>query len=401
MTSRQDAMTPLRADYTLLLVRLGEVWLKGRNRGEFLGRLRRNLRASLEAAVPGARLRGRYARLFVELPDPSLAPAAVTVCADTPGLTSVSPVRRVESDEAAIVAEALALARAEWAGATGSFRVAARRSDKSFPLTSPEINRRVGGPLGRELGLTVNLKAADRELGVEVGEDGTLLWVHTFPAVGGLPVGSTGRVLLLLSGGIDSPVAGYLAQKRGCALDAVYFHSPPFISEASREKVEALARRLAPRQGGLRLHVVPFTDIQTAIRQRCEPRHTVLLYRRFMYRIAAALAGRIGADALCTGENLGQVASQTLENLALVDRLTDRLTLRPLLTHDKQETVEIARRIGTYELSIQPFDDCCTLFVPKHPTLRAPARVLEAQETRLDVDHLVRSALARTEVVDL
>ncbi len=387
-------MTPPRADYTMLLIRIGEVWLKGRNRGEFLDKLRRNLRASLAAAVPGAKLQGHYARYFAVLPSPEGLEAALAVVADTPGVSSVSPVRRVPSDLETITTEARRLAAVELAGATGTFAADARRSLKSFPLTSPALNAHVGGAVAGDLGLRVDLKRPNHRLGIEVAEEGTYLWVRTLPAVGGLPVGTTGRVLLLLSGGIDSPVAGYLAQKRGCALDAVYFHSPPFIGEASREKVEDLARTLAPRQGGLLLHVVPFTAVQTEIRKRCDPRLTVLLYRRFMYRIAGALAAQLGSAALCTGENLGQVASQTLENLTLVDNLTGLLTMRPLLTYDKLETIAIARRIGTFELSIRPFDDCCTLFVPKHPAIRAPVRALEHEEAKLDVDHLVRAALA-------
>lgn len=387
----------LNAEYTRLLVRIGEVWLKGRNRGTFLDRLRRNLQASLEAALPGTKLVGHYARYFVELRDPAEAERALTLCADTPGVSSVSPVRIVRADLETLRAEAFALARAELAGATGTFAVNARRSDKSFPLTSPEIDREIGGPLAADLGLQVKLRQPDHRLGIEVARDGALLYVHTVRAVGGLPVGTAGKVLLMLSGGIDSPVAGYLAQKRGCALEAVYFHSPPFIGPESREKVVALARKLAPRQGGLTLHVVPFTACQTAIRKRCDERHTVVLYRRLMYRIAAALADQRNAVALCTGESLGQVASQTLENLSLVDRLTGRLTLRPLVTYDKLETIAIARRIDTFELSIQPFEDCCTLFVPRNPSIRAPRAVIEAEEAKLDVAGLVGAALAAIE----
>ncbi|MEZ4471696.1 MAG: hypothetical protein R3F60_13010 [bacterium] len=225
--------------------------------------------------------------------------------------------------------------------------------------------------------------------------------VERFAGAGGLPVGSTGRVLLLLSGGIDSPVAGYLAQKRGCAVEAVYFHSPPYVSEASRDKVIALARRLAPRQGGLTLHIVPFTAVQEAIRDAGGGRLSVLLYRRFMYRIAAALAKRRRLLALCTGESLGQVASQTLENLRLVDQVSDALTLRPLITTDKQDIMELARRLGTYDISVLPHQDCCTLFVPEHPSTRAPLGLLVAHEEKLAVEAQVQAALDRTETVTL
>ncbi len=381
------------------MCRMGELWLKGRNRHTFVDRLRTNLQSSLNAAVEGAVVRKTHGRLFVDLADPQTSARALAVCADTPGLTSVSPVVRVDSDIEAITTAGVELARVEWAGASGSFKADSRRPWKQFPLTTPQIDRAVGGAVAGEMGFSVDLKAPDYTLGIEVDEHGSHVWTHNVRAVGGLPVGCSGRVMLLLSGGIDSPVAGYLAQKRGCAVDAVYFHSPPFISEASRDKVETLARMLAPRQGKLRLHVAHFTEIQKAIRANCEGRLTVLLYRRFMYRIAAELASRRGAQALCTGESVGQVASQTLENLTVVDFVTDLFTLRPVICFDKQEITALARRIGTYETSILPHDDCCTLFVPRNPALRASVRTLEKAERALDVEALVAEALERTEVV--
>ncbi len=388
-----------RAPYDLLMCRLGEVWLKGRNRHTFLDRLRTNLQSTLDAAACGAKVRKTHGRLWVELSNPAMSPRALDVCRDTPGLTSVSPVVRVASEIDAIREAGVALAQTEWAGATGSFKADSRRPWKGFPLPSPEIDRTVGGAVAEALDFSVDLTSPDYRLGVEVDEQASYVWTHTYDSVGGLPVGCSGRVMLLLSGGIDSPVAGYLAQKRGCSLEAVYFHSPPFIGEPSRDKVITLARALAPRQGKLRLHVAHFTEIQKAIRADCEGRLTVLLYRRFMYRIAASLAARRGATALCTGESLGQVASQTLENLTVVDRVTDYLTLRPLLCFDKAEIIALGRRLGTYETSILPHDDCCTLFVPRNPALRASVRTLERAERALDVDALIAEALERTEVV--
>ncbi len=389
-------------EYTLLLARLGEVWLKGRNRRIFLDRLYKNLKLSLNAALEGARVRPQYGRIFIELRDPESLLEALAVCLDTPGLSSVSPVRRVKTDPEIIRAEGIKLAETEWLGAEGSFAVNVRRSYKRFPMTSPELGRFVGDAVGElQPQLTVNLKKPDHKMGIEVGEEESHLWVQHIPAAGGLPIGSAGRISLMLSGGIDSPVAGYLAQKRGCELDAIYFHSPPFIPEDSREKVERLARRLAPRQGGLRLYVVHFTEIQKAIQDHCDHRYTVLLYRRFMYRLAAALGRRRHAKALCTGENLAQVASQTLENLSLVDQLTGMLTLRPLLTFDKQEIIQVAHQMGTYEISILPFDDCCTLFVPSNPITRGKLPQLEEQEARLNIEALVKGALKATEVVQL
>ncbi len=394
-------MDELRHDYPLILCRLGEVWLKGRNRGVFLERLRRNLHASLGARLEGVKVQKTHGRFFVKLADPAQLADALPIILDTPGLSGASPCIRIEGGLEEIQAAALELAQSEWSGLEGSFAVDSRRTWKQFPLPSPEINRVVGGPIQEALGFSVNLKRPDRRLGIEVNEDHHHLWAHTFHGVGGLPIGSAGRVMLLLSGGIDSPVAGYLAQKRGCELDAVYFHSPPFVSEASRDKVETLARSLAPRQSGLRLHVVHFTEIQKAIKEHCDRRMTVLLYRRFMYRIAARLAAQRRCQALATGENLGQVASQTLENLTVVDGLDPILTLRPLITFDKQEIMALARGIDTYDVSILPHDDCCTLFVPRNPTLRGSNRELEAQEERLEVEALIEEAIEATEVVRL
>ena len=384
---------------TLIMCRLGEVWLKGRNRSQFLQRLRSNLKATIDAAGCGGKVRKTHGRLWVALPDASALETALEVCRDTPGFTSVSPVVRVETDLDAITAAGIELAQASWPGASGSFKADSRRVWKQFPVPSPTIDRHVGGAVAGAMGFSVDLKRPDRTLGIEVDEHGSYLWTRVESGVGGLPVGCTGRVMLMLSGGIDSPVAGYLAQKRGCSVDAVYFHSPPFISEASRDKVETLARTLAPRQSGLKLHIAHFTEIQKAIRADCDGRLTVLLYRRFMYRIAAALALGGKSTALCTGENLGQVASQTLENLGVVDGVTPLMTLRPLICFDKREIINIARRIGTYETSILPHDDCCTLFVPRNPALRASVRTLEKAEAALDVDALVAEALERTEVM--
>jgi thiamine biosynthesis protein ThiI len=386
----------------ILLLRLGELWLKGNNRGLFKQRLTRNLRSTLRSVAPGAELIAHHDRYFVRRLNPATLDAAYTACADVPGLARVIKAIPLAADLSAVGAVALELVRQRVGDKRPTFAVRSKRSDKRFPLRSPEINRSVAEAVLGTIELPVDLKRAELVVGVEIAEKEAYVWLDEAQAAGGLPVGTAGKALLLLSGGIDSPVAGWLAQKRGCSLEAIYFHSPPFIGPESRDKVADLGRRLAPRQGGkLNLHVVHFTEIQKAIRKRCEPRHTVLLYRRFMYRIADQLAENLGCQILATGENVGQVASQTLENIAMVDRLPRRWTLRPVITYDKREIMDLARRIGTYEISIQPFDDCCTLFVPKHPTIRTTTRVIEGQEQRLEVDALVEQAIASIEVLAL
>ncbi|MCB9547898.1 MAG: tRNA 4-thiouridine(8) synthase ThiI [Myxococcales bacterium] len=385
----------------LIFCRMGEVWLKGRNRDRFLRRLQANVQASMDAEIPGCVVRMPHARLLVHLPPGASVERAVAICRDTPGISLVSPAVEVAPDADAIEEAAAALVAARWAGQDGSFRVKVHRGDKRFPGTSTELGARIGSRILLTHGWPVDLTRPDRTVYVDLAVGAAFVSVERYAGAGGLPVGSTGRVLLLLSGGIDSPVAGYLAQKRGCDVEAIYFHSAPHVSEASRDKVVALARKLAPRQGGLTLHVVPFTRIQETIRDAGGSRLSVLLYRRFMYRIAAALAARRKLLALCTGESLGQVASQTLENLRLVDMVSDALTLRPLITTDKQDIMDLARRLGTYDISVLPHQDCCTLFVPEHPTTRAPIGLVVAHEAELAVDELVADALARTEVVAL
>ncbi len=387
--------------YNFVLVRPGELWLKGKNRNDFVRRLRRNLASSVEALYPEARVFSPYGRFMVELPPDANAQKVAEICAATPGVSSASPVLRLQNDPELIVQTAVALAQEEWAGETAPFAAKVKRVWKGFPIDSPTLSRQIGEGIIRAMNLPVQLVHPVLELGVEIQDSCTYLFARRIRGVGGLPVGSAGRVMLLLSGGIDSPVAGALAQKRGCELDAVYFHSPPLIGEQSLEKVERLAKILSPCQGGLRLHVVYFTAIQHAIHKLCNERFTVLLYRRFMYRIAAELASNRHCLALCTGENLGQVASQTIENLRLVDRLTPMLTLRPLCTYDKLETIEIARKMGSFEISTLPYDDCCTLFMPKNPATRATEEELAAEEAKLEVEALVSEAIEKMEVIVL
>ncbi len=255
----------------------------------------------------------------------------------------------------------------------------------------------------RELGLPVDVHKPDFAIGIgiEVHEERVLVFCDTRPGPGGLPVGCIGTVNLLLSGGIDSPVAGWLAMKRGCRVIATYFHSFPYTGDATREKVTDLARSLARWQGELTLFVVGFTDAQKALRAADKGPMAVVLYRRAMMRAAAAIARREHAQALVAGENLAQVASQTLENLAVIEEAAMLPVLRPLLTYDKLETVALAQRIGTFELSIQPYEDCCSLFVPSNPTTRARLDQVVAAERALDVDKMAEDLAAGAERVVL
>jgi thiamine biosynthesis protein ThiI len=271
-----------------------------------------------------------------------------------------------------------------------SFAVRCKRSDKRFPLTSEEINRKLGAFVATASGLGVDLETPDVTLHVLVQNDGIYLFHRRFPGPGGLPVGTSGRVLVLLSGGIDSPVAAYMAMKRGTKAHYVHFHSAPYTSDASVGKVERLVEVLIRHQGAARLAVVPFGDCQREIVASCPERMRVLLYRRMMLRTAERIARRWRCEALVTGDSLNQVASQTLENLAAIDRVAHMPVLRPLVCLDKQEIIDIAERAETFELSILPHQDCCSFLQPRHPATRSTAAECEAAEASLDVEGWAR-----------
>ena len=320
------------------------------------------------------------------------------------GLVSFSVARRVSADAELEAIGAAAVEAAEAAIARDrpvSFKVESRRGDKRFPITSLEISRRVGGRVQEATGLRVDVHTPALTIGVEVATGHAFVYAGTRASPGGLPVGASGRALLLLSGGIDSPVAGWLAAKRGLALDAVYFHSPPYVGEKSRDKVLTLGRKLARWQALRSVTVVPFTEVQKRLRDAGPGELAVVLYRRMMMRIADAVADKLDATALVTGENLGQVASQTIDNLGTIEEAARRLVLRPLLTYDKVETTALAQRIGTYETSILPFDDCCSLFVPPHPATRARVADAAKAEAKLDLPAEVAAAVAASERVSI
>lgn len=381
-----------------LLVRYGEIFLKGDNRGFFERKLGEAIRRAVDPLhhVTVERLHGRF---LVTGSREALAHALERVTR-VAGVTSVRVATVCRPDLDDIQSAAVDCVR-EHGVERVTFKVETTRSDKRFPLTSIDVSRQVGAAVVQALGLPVDVHHPELRIGVEIGTQGTFVWTDERRGVGGLPVGTAGRMLLLLSGGIDSPVAGWLLQKRGAELGAVYFHSFPYTGDKTREKVTDLARVLACGQGSFDLHVVHFTDSQKALRAAGPAEIAVVLYRRMMIRIADALADKYRYAALATGENLGQVASQTLENMQCIEQAARRIVLRPLLTYDKTETIALARRVGTYDLSILPYDDCCSLFVPEHPATRARMRVVEAAENRLDIGSLVADCVRKSEVVRL
>lgn len=391
----------------ILLVRLGEITLKGMNRHKFEQQVIRNMKHRLKDLGHFSILQS-HSRIWLE-PDPATSPEGfsdddqvdqvINRIKDVFGVVSISPVWRFSGGIEAIETTAVDyVGQLLSDGRKRTFKVESRRGLKSFPFQSPEISERIGGLLFERFSnqLTVQVKNPDFILYVEVREK-NYLYSSIIKAHRGLPVGTSGHGLLLLSGGIDSPVAGYLMASRGMMLDAMYFHAYPFTSDQAREKVVELARLIARYAGRIRLHVVNFTEIQITLRDFCPPEMMTIVMRRMMMRIADRFAGQNQLKALITGESLGQVASQTLEALVTTDQISTRPVFRPLIGLDKDDTVSIARRIGTFETSILPYEDCCTVFVAKHPkTHPSLADALEAEKD-LDIEALVTQGLAAIE----
>ena len=375
----------------VLLVRYGEVFLKGANRPHFLKVLNDNVKKAVKPI--GGRVWMSDSRIYVS--DFDDLQECISRVTKVFGIYSVSPAVEMEKDLEAISEKAIEMMR----GKEGSFKVFGRRSDKSFPLNSMEIGMEVGGRvLESNPKLWVDVHKPQHRLNIEI-RDNAYLCVEEIMAVGGLPMGTGGKAALLLSGGIDSPVAGYQLMKRGVRCCAIHFQSPPYTGELARDKVMQLARKLADYAGGMRVYLVPFTKCQLEIHEKCPDGLGTLITRRFMMRIAEKIARDYGAQALITGESLGQVASQTMEALGCTDAVVNMPVFRPLIGMDKTEIMAIAQKIDTFETSILPYEDCCTVFTPRHPVTRPKLSTMPDAERKLDVDALVDEAVATTEMV--
>ena len=377
----------------LLLVRFGEVFLKGHNRNYFFNALINNIRASVKSL--GATVFMADSRIYV------VGAADMDACIERVrnvfGVHSVAPAWELDKDMDAIYQKAAEL----MAGRTGTFKVEARRSDKHFPLDSMEIGSEVGHYVLEHVpGLTVDVHKPEHRLQIEI-RDNAYMYVDNFMGVGGMPLGTGGRAALLLSGGIDSPVAGYMIMKRGVTVEGVHFYSFPYTSERAKEKVLALGRLLARYGGTFKLHIVPFTKIQMEIHEKTPDEMGTIMMRRFMMRIAERIAVNQQCQALITGESVGQVASQTMDSLICTDAVVGMPVFRPVIGMDKSEIIDIACRIGTYETSIEPYEDCCTVFTPRRPVTHPKLNKVEAAEATLDIDALVDEAVAGVETVVL
>ena len=383
----------------IILCKLGEVVLKGLNRHSFETKLMSNIRRRTQK-FGKFRIYSRQSTIYVEpMEDSCDLAGAYAGCKQVFGLIAIARAVPCEKSKEAILDTARAYLGDELRKAK-SFKVEAKRADKSFPMGSIEISQWVGGMLHDAFPhLKVDVHDPELTVYVEVREDAAYVHAPAEPAAGGLPLGMGGSALSLLSGGIDSPVSSYMMAKRGVVLEMLHFAAPPYTSDLARQKVLQLARELTPWCGRMSVHIVPLTQIQEQIRRECPEEYFTLITRRFMMRIADRLAKEFDCRALITGENLGQVASQTMEALRVSEDVTDLPVLRPLIGMDKEEIVRIARHIGTFDTSILPYEDCCTVFTPRHPKTKPHVEEVREIESVLDIQGLVDKALSQREVV--
>ena len=377
----------------IILLKLGELVLKGLNRRSFEDKLQANIHRRLHP-YGQFRVYTRQSATYVEPKDDRCdVLGAYEALKKVFGIAGLSLARPCEKDKDAILATAKEFLDTELRSAK-SFKVETKRADKAFPMTSIQLSQYVGGELHEAYdNLEVDVHHPELTVYIEVRDYAAYVHAQAQPGAGGLPVGINGRAVSLLSGGIDSPVASWMIAKRGVIVDMIHYYSYPYTSPEAKEKVLDLARLLVPYIGKTCVHVVPFTKIQEELRRSCPEELFTILMRRFMMRIACAVAEKNGIQALVTGESVGQVASQTLEAMACTNAVCTVPVLRPVVGMDKEEIVRIARKIGTFDTSILPYEDCCTVFTPRHPRLRPVLGELESAEAALDIDSLVDRAV--------
>ena len=383
--------------YDHLLVRYGELTLKGTNRKMFVNQLKDNVKRAL-IPLQGYLVKVKRDRMYVELTEEADMEEIIKRLTQVYGIKSISPVIKIDKKEGLIYQSVIQLAEGFEQNAT--FKIDVKRVDKTFLYDTYELQRNVGGVILKHFDhLTVNVKQPDHEIKIEVRLDAIYIYEEIVAGSGGLPVGTDGKTLLMLSGGIDSPVAGMEVMKRGVTVEAIHFHSPPFTSEKAKDKVIELTRILAERVGPIKLHIVPFTELQKQINKVVHPRYTMTSTRRMMMRISDVVVHRIDAHAIVNGENLGQVASQTLKSVYAINHVTTTPVLRPLLTLDKEDIIRKAKELGTFETSIQPYEDCCTIFTPKNPVTEPNFDKVEKYEGVYDFDEMIQKAVENIETL--
>ncbi|WP_078391952.1 tRNA uracil 4-sulfurtransferase ThiI [Shouchella patagoniensis] len=383
-----------------ILVRYGELALKGKNRSHFEKVLLANIRYVLKP-FEGVKAKRTFGRIVVELHDTDYVPI-IEALARVSGIQSYSLAVRVESDLDVIQQGALYLLTEHNKGSK-TFKVSARRAYKQFPIGSQELNQLVGGFILRSLDgeIGVNVHHPDTEIVIDVRESGTYITAGAYKGAKGLPVGTSGRVLHMLSGGIDSPVAAHMMMNRGTEIEMLHFHSPPYTNERARQKVLDLTKELSKYGRSIKVHLVPFTDIQTHIHKEVPSNLEMTIMRRMMLRIAGQIAENRKILAISNGESLGQVASQTLESMNTINEVTNIPVLRPLLAIDKEETIRYAKEIGTYEISILPYEDCCTIFLPTDSKTKPKREKANKFEQYVEIESKCAEAVAAVETVQI
>ncbi len=388
--------------FQAFLIKYGEIAIKGKNRYLFEDALVGQIRHALKQVEGSFQVTKEQGRMYVEALGEFDYEETVEALKRVFGIVGICPVVILEDEGVERLAEeVVGYVRSRYGECEKSFKVHSRRARKAYPLQSMELNAQLGGRiLDAFPGMRVDVHEPELRLYVEVRER-IYLYSDVIPGPGGMPVGTNGKAMLLLSGGIDSPVAGYMVAKRGVKIDAVYFHAPPYTSERAKQKVVDLAAKVARYAGPVYLYVVNFTEIQLYIYEKCPHEELTIIMRRYMMRIAEQIAGKTGALGLVTGESIGQVASQTVHSLAATNEVCTMPVFRPLIAFDKEDIVTISKRIDAFETSIQPFEDCCTIFVAKHPVTKPNVKVIRRSEMRLAerIDEMVEEAVESAELV--
>ena len=390
--------------FQTFLLKYGEIGVKGKNRHIFENALVRQVRHSLKDLDGTFTVKKSQARIYVDCEGDYDSDEVIDALKKVFGLVGICPVVRLEDKGfEELKKDVIAYMDAVYPDKKITFKVESRRSRKTYPLTSMEISYSLGEAILEAFPeIRVDVHHPDVLLNIEVREQ-IYVYSRIIPGPGGMPVGTAGKAMLLLSGGIDSPVAGYMIAKRGVELEAVYFHAPPYTSERAKQKVVDLAQIVAAYAGPVKLHVVNFTDIQLYIYEKCPHDELTIIMRRYMMRIAEHFAACDGCLGLITGESIGQVASQTMQSLAATNDVCTLPVYRPLIGFDKQEIVTLSEKIGSYETSILPFEDCCTIFVAKHPVTKPSIKVIRKSEEKLaeKIDELVETAIGTTQIIEV
>ena len=380
-----------------ILVRYGELSTKGRNKKDFINRLRENIRYSFHDIMP-LKIRAERDRMFIEIENEEKLAVLIDRLPHVFGIQSFSPVASCEKDLEVMKNLAFEILEDYRDKGDLTFKVEVHRTDKTFPLNTHELQREMGASILPKFdNFKVQVKNPDVALRIEVREDAIYMMAQVIPGAGGMPIGSNGKSLLMLSGGIDSPVAGYLMMKRGVRIEAIHFFSPPYTSDNALQKVKDLANELTKFGSKIRLHVIPFTELQVAVKDNVPDNMTMTSTRRMMMKVADRVREEVGALGIVTGESLGQVASQTLESLTAINDVTSTPILRPLIGADKNDIIKIAQVIGTFETSIQPYEDCCTIFTPASPKTKPKLEKVQHFESFTEFEDLIERAVKNRE----